>query len=184
MSDSSSSSGDDTRAALSGSRSTSRRRTSSSARYTGLDRPAYTIVIEESSSKSRSSSPAPSTTSKKSKVSKIDLLGETSIYLSSSLSISIDDREDVNYLLDPSQYAALPTSRVPRDEWIPGYSCRVSRSTAQVSPRSSRRVSYTSIAELEVDFMIKHFAKLKSSRFPHTRIRSLRNSRLITGPPN
>ena len=71
----------------------------------------------------------------------------------------MNDREDVNDLLAPSQYAAMPTTRVPRDQWIPGYRCRVPRSTVQLSPWSSRPVSYTSVAELEVYFVIKHFTK-------------------------
>ena len=127
ISDSSSYSGDPARAALSESRSTSRRSGSTSAKPTRLDRPASTVVIEASSFNSQSTSPDPSTTPKKSKVSKLDLLGEPSSDSSGSLSMFSDNREDANDLLALSQYAALPATLVPRDQWIPGYSCRVTR---------------------------------------------------------
>ena len=48
-------------------------------------------------------------------VSKIDLLGEPSSDSSGSLSTSSDDREEVNNLLPPGQYIALPATRVKRD---------------------------------------------------------------------
>ena len=118
MSASFNSSGDFIRAALSRSRPNSRRRTSSSVNSSVPDLFASTIVIEESILNSRSPSPAPSTTSKKSKVSKIDLLGEPLSDSSGSLSIYSDDREDVSDLMAPRQYAALPTNLVPRDQWV------------------------------------------------------------------
>ena len=62
-------------------------------------------------------------------MSKIDLLGEPSRDSSGSLSISSDDPEDVSDLLAPSQYAALPTTCVPRDQYIPELICRVPQLT-------------------------------------------------------
>ena len=176
MRDSYSSSGDDTRAALSGSRSTSLKRASTYAQSCRLDRPASMIVIKESISNLRYSSLYLSTTPKVFKVAKIDLLGEPSSDSSSGLRMSSDDREDVNNLLSPGQYIALPATHVPRDHWIPGYSCRVRRSTFQVSPWSSRQVSYTSVAELEVELMVKHF--FKSKYFPLPAYKVQRSSTL------
>ena len=129
MGDLCSSSEDATRAVLLGSRSASRRRASSATTPTGLYSPSSTIIITESGSRYPLS--VPSVASKKSKVSKVDLLVETSSNLSGNLSISSDDREDVKDLLAPGQYAALPAARVPRDQWIPGYSSPAPRSSVR-----------------------------------------------------
>ena len=59
-----------------------------------------------------------------------------------------------------------PPTKVSRDQWIPGYRDRVPRSFTQVSLWSARKVSWTSVAEMDADFLYRHLYRPKGYVFP------------------
>ena len=131
--DSLESSDGDTLAALSGYRPSSRHRelpksVSSCPRSTTV-----TILVDYTNRKSGSppfpcglTPPAPRP------VSKVDLFVEASRVSEGSLSLPSDARETENDLLPEAKYARLAPTRVPRDQWFPGYRDRVPLSQVQV----------------------------------------------------
>jgi hypothetical protein len=94
------------------------------------------------------------------------MFGEASSSSDGAISMAEEARAPVNTLLSSAEYDALPQTKVPRDQWIPGYRCRVPKSSIQVSPWSARRVSWISVDELDVDFFAHHLARPKHYPFP------------------
>ena len=72
----------------------------------------------------------------------------------------------MNSLLSVAEYDNLARTKVSRDHWIPGYRERVPHSSAQVSPWSARRISWISIAELDLDYLHRHLFKPRGYPFP------------------
>ena len=125
-------------AALSSSRSTARRRLAVSS-----SRSPIKVSTPDSS-------PAPP------HISKADLFGEPSSDSDGSLSINSEPRDSCNRLLTVNKFSALPPTTVPRDKWIPGYRNRIPRSATETIPWSARRVSLTSISELDLNHFFHH----------------------------
>ena len=135
-------------AALSSSRSTARRRLAVSSSRSPIE-----VSTPDSS-------PAPL------RISRVDLFGEPSSDSDGSLSISSEPRNSCNDLLTVNKFSALPPTTVPRDKWIPGYRNRIPRSATETIPWSARRVSLTSISELDLNHFFHHFSKPAEFIFP------------------
>ena len=98
-------------------------------------------------------------------MSQVDLFGEASSDFECSISISSDAKDSVNTLLTPAKYAALPGTKIPRDQWISGYRDQAPRSYNQFSPWSARRITLTSVAEIELGLSYRHFLVPKDYPF-------------------
>ena len=156
-----------TLAALARSRSSSRRKTLPGSPRTPTPLSPDLIVVDTPSPASGSpASPITAPPRPKTKVSKVDMFGEASSSSDGAISMAEEARAPVNTLLSSAEYDALPQTKVPRDQWIPGYRCRVPKSSIQVSPWSARRVSWISVDELDVDFFAHHLARPKHYPFP------------------
>ena len=70
-------------------------------------------------------------------------------------------RASVNLLLSQSDYGNMPCANIDRNEWIMGYRDCVARSPIRVAPLLARRIIQISVAELNVDFFLRHIAKPK-----------------------
>ena len=110
-------------------------------------------------------------------MSQVDLVGEASSDYECSINISSDTKDSVNTLLTPAKYTALPETKITRDLWILGYRDQAPRSYNQFSPWSARRISLTSVAEIEIELLYRHllvpkdyplFAARNSVRSPPT----------------
>lgn len=158
---------EDTLAALFGSRSSLQRRGSSS-RAPPSSKSAPTPIVVDSPSPEAGSLPCPNRSSPPASrsYSQVNLFGDPSSDSDGSISMNSDPRETENDLLSPDEYSHLPQTQVPRDQWFPGYRARVPRSHLQVHPWSARRVSWTCIAELDVDFLAKHLNRPAGYVFP------------------
>ena len=154
----SSAGGEATLAAFSGSRSLTRRRASSPASQTLAGPFPATIYVDTPSPPHDPPSPTGLARPVVTKVSRKDLFGEASSDSYGAISLSHAPRASVNPVLLPADYGSLPPIKVPRDQWIPGHRDRVPRSSAHVS---ARRVSWTSVAELDVDLLFRHFSRPK-----------------------
>ena len=75
-------------------------------------------------------------------------------------------RDAKNAVLPPAEYDRLDPTRVPRAKWFPGYRDRVPWSHLHVHPWSARRLSLTSVAELDVDTLFKHLTRPAGYIFP------------------
>ena len=135
-------------AALSSARSTARRRLAASSSRSPIE-----VSTPDSS-------PAPL------RISIVDLFGEPSSDSDGSLSISSEPRNSCNDLLTVNKFSALPPTTVPRDKWIPGYRNRIPRSATETIPWSARRVSLTSVSELDLNHFFHHFSKPAEFIFP------------------
>lgn len=156
-----------TLAALARSRSSFRRKTLPGSPRTPPPLSPDLIVVDTPSPASGSpASPITAPPRPKTKVSKVDMFGEASSSSDGAISMAEEARAPVNTLLSSAEYDALPQTKVPRDQWIPGYRCRVPKSSIQVSPWSARRVSWISVDELDVDFFAHHLARPKHYPFP------------------
>ena len=82
-----------------------------------------------------------------------------------AISVTDSPRVSVTKLLTLSDYGGLPLVKSDRAEWIPEKRDRVTRSTIHVAPWSARRISRISVAELNVDFLFRHFFKPNGIRF-------------------
>ena len=98
--------------------------------------------------------------------SQLDPPGEVSSDSEGALSFTDSSRAPVNLLLPPSDYVDLPRVKSDRAEWVPGYRGRVTRYSIQVAPWFARKISRISVAEMNVDFIFRHFAKPKLYPFP------------------
>uniref|UniRef100_A0AAV1TAB5 Uncharacterized protein n=1 Tax=Peronospora matthiolae TaxID=2874970 RepID=A0AAV1TAB5_9STRA len=64
-------------------------------------------------------------------------------------------------MLSLADYDSLYPTKVSRDQWIPRYRVRVPRSFTQFSRWSARKVSRTSVAEMDTDFQYRHLSRPK-----------------------
>ena len=99
-------------------------------------------------------------------VSMTDLFGESDSDSDGAISVTSEIRRSRNSLLSPEDFSCLPPTVEPRINWIPGYRSRVPKLSREVSPWSSRRVSWTSVAELDVKFFLRHLSKPRDFIFP------------------
>uniref|UniRef100_A0AAV1UDA5 Uncharacterized protein n=1 Tax=Peronospora matthiolae TaxID=2874970 RepID=A0AAV1UDA5_9STRA len=165
--DDSSDAGPRTLAALSRSRSSSRRKFPLGNPTTPSSTLPELMVVDTSSSDVDSpTSPVVAPLRPKPKVYKVDLFGKASISSEGPISVTEDVRAPANNLLSSAESKDLPKTKVPRDQWIPGYHCRVPKSSVQVSPWSARRVSWISVLELDLEFFYRHLARPKHYPFP------------------
>ncbi|ETP28814.1 hypothetical protein F442_21939 [Phytophthora nicotianae P10297] len=65
-----------------------------------------------------------------------------------------------------AELADLPSTRVPRTEWIPGYRDRCVFHGHDVVPWSAQDIRQTSIVEMDVDLLFHRFAKPMERLFP------------------
>ena len=63
-----------------------------------------------------------------------------------------------------------PPVKSDRAEWIPGCRDRVTRYSIQVAPWPALRISWISVADLNVDCFFRHFVKLKRYPFPALKV--------------
>ena len=75
-------------------------------------------------------------------------------------------RVPIHDILPPAVYLALPTTMIPRDQWLTRYRDHVFRLFAQVLPWPERRVSRTSLAELTLKFFFRHLSEPNDHPFP------------------
>uniref|UniRef100_A0AAV1U6X4 Uncharacterized protein n=1 Tax=Peronospora matthiolae TaxID=2874970 RepID=A0AAV1U6X4_9STRA len=153
---------DNTLAALSGSRSSSRLRASTPAAQTSAGPSPDPIVIDTPSSSRDPPPPVDTVIPTVTKLSRADLFGEASSDSDGAISLF----DSLNPMLSQAGYDSLPPTNVSRDQWIPGYRDRVPRSFAQVSPWLARKVSWTSVAEMDTDFLYRHLSCPKGYVFP------------------
>uniref|UniRef100_A0AAV1V1D7 Shugoshin C-terminal domain-containing protein n=1 Tax=Peronospora matthiolae TaxID=2874970 RepID=A0AAV1V1D7_9STRA len=131
--DNSSDAGPRTLAALSRSRSSSWRKVPLGNPTTPFSTLPELIVVDTSSPDVDSpTSLVAASLRPKPKVSKADLFGEASSSSEGPISVTEDVRAPANNRLSLTEYKDLSKSKVPRDQWIPGYHCRVPKSSVQV----------------------------------------------------
>ena len=157
---------DETLAALSSSRSSSRRRATNPAAMPSAGPSPDPIVIDSPSPPRDLPPPVDPVPPAKTKTSRVDLFGEASSDSEGAISLSDSPRAPVNSMLSLADYDSLPPTKISRDQWIPGYRDRVPRSSVQVSPWSARRVSWTSVAEMDIDFLYHHLSRPRGYIFP------------------
>uniref|UniRef100_A0AAV1U5G8 Uncharacterized protein n=1 Tax=Peronospora matthiolae TaxID=2874970 RepID=A0AAV1U5G8_9STRA len=156
----------ETLAALSGSRPSSRRRASNPAAQPPAGPSPDPIVIDTPSPSRNPPPPVGPFIPTVTKVSRADLFGEASSDSDGAISLFNSPRDHVNPMLSLTDYDSLPPIKVSRNQWIPGYRDRVPRSYTQVSPWSARKVSWTSVAEIDIDFLYRHLSRPKGYIFP------------------
>ena len=144
---------DATLAALSGSRSSSRRKPPGARYQRSAGSSVAPIVVDTPGKPSAAAAPS--------------LISSGGVSSDSEGAISVTDspRVSVTKLLTLSDYGGLPLVKSDRAEWIPEKRDRVTRSTIHVAPWSARRISRISVAELNVDFLFRHFFKPNGIRF-------------------
>uniref|UniRef100_A0AAV1U8Q9 Uncharacterized protein n=1 Tax=Peronospora matthiolae TaxID=2874970 RepID=A0AAV1U8Q9_9STRA len=100
------------------------------------------------------------------RVLKVDVFGETSIDSEGSVSMTCSPQDAENTVLPPAEYDRLAPTWGPRAEWLFGYRDRVPWSHSQVHPWSARRLSLTSVAELDLDALFEHLTRPAGYIFP------------------
>ena len=96
----------------------------------------------------------------------VDLFGEPSSDFDGTLSLFGGPRSPCNSMLTSKEVSALPDTTITRDRWMPGYRDRVPRLAIDVFPWSARRVSLSSVSDLNIDLFYHHFSKPKGYIFP------------------
>uniref|UniRef100_A0AAV1VCE8 Uncharacterized protein n=1 Tax=Peronospora matthiolae TaxID=2874970 RepID=A0AAV1VCE8_9STRA len=149
---------DETLAAVSGSRSSSRRRASNPATQPSAGLSSNPIVIDTPSSSRDPPPPVDPVIPTVTKLSRAELAGEAFSDSDGAISLPDSPRDHVNPMLSLADYDSLPPTKVFRNQWTPGYRDCVPRSFTQVSPWSARKVSWTSVTEMDTDFLYRHLS--------------------------
>ena len=149
---------DATLAALSGSRSSSRHKPSD-ARSQRSAGSFIALIVVDSPGKPVAAA-----------ASSLNSPGEVSSDSEGVIIITNSPSASVNKLLTQSDYRDLTRVKSNQAEWIPGYRDRSTRSSAQVTHWSARRIIRVSVAELNVDFFFRHFVKPKRYPFPTLKV--------------
>ena len=102
----------------------------------------------------------------KPRVLKVNIFGEASSESDGSVSMTGSPRYAENAVIPPAEYDRLAPTRLPRAEWFTGYRDQVPWSHPYVHPWSSRRLSMTSVAELDVDTLFKQLTRSAGYIFP------------------